>query len=124
VCMSDACVCVCVCMSDVCVCVCVCVCVWPLGDISWACSEQFGPALWVPHPPPGTIGHAHQMAMQSGTLAWEISWTEEAAGGLSFMGVQRVRHDLATKQRQTRIQKREMTPLRFPRVQATSASFL
>lgn len=37
----------------------------PLGDISWACSEQFGPALWVPHPPPGTNGHAHHMAMRS-----------------------------------------------------------
>ena len=65
-----------------------------------------------------------EMAMQSSTLPWEISWTEEAAGGLSFMGVQRVRHDLATKQEQTKIQKREMTPLRFPRVQAISASFL
>ena len=30
-------------------------------------------------------------------LAWEISWTEEP-GGLQFMGLQRVRHDLATKQ--------------------------
>ena len=29
-----------------------------------------------------------EMAMQTSTLAWEISWTEEPAGGLSFMGVQ------------------------------------
>ena len=28
---------------------------------------------------------------------WEIPWTEEP-GGLQFMGSQRVRHDLATKQ--------------------------
>ena len=30
-------------------------------------------------------------------LAWRISWTEEP-GGLQFMGSQKVRHDLATKQ--------------------------
>ena len=29
-------------------------------------------------------------------LAWRISWTEEP-GGLQFMGLQRVRHDLATE---------------------------
>ena len=36
-----------------------------------------------------------EMATQSSTLAWEISWTEEA-GGLQSMGSQRARHDLAT----------------------------
>ena len=30
-------------------------------------------------------------------LAWKISWTEEP-GGLQFMGLQRVGHNLATKQ--------------------------
>ena len=35
------------------------------------------------------------MATHSSILAWKISWTEEA-GGLQFMGSQRVRHDLAT----------------------------
>ena len=29
-------------------------------------------------------------------LAWKIPWTEEA-GGLQYMGSQRVRHDLGTK---------------------------
>ena len=39
------------------------------------------------------------MATHSITLAWEIPWTEEP-GGLQSMGVQRVGHDLATKQQQ------------------------
>ena len=30
-------------------------------------------------------------------IAWEIPWTEEP-GGLQSMGLQRVRHDLVTKQ--------------------------
>ena len=38
-----------------------------------------------------------EMATHSSILAWEISWTEEP-GGLQFMELQRVRHDLATKQ--------------------------
>ena len=36
------------------------------------------------------------MATRSSILAWEILWTEEP-GGLQFMGLQRVRHDLATE---------------------------
>ena len=39
------------------------------------------------------------MATHSSTLAWEISWTEEP-GALQFMGLQRIRHDLATKQQE------------------------
>ena len=37
------------------------------------------------------------MATHSSILALEISWTEEP-GGLQVMGLQRVGHDLATKQ--------------------------
>ena len=37
------------------------------------------------------------MATQSSILAWEIPWTEEP-GGLQIMGLQRVRHNLVTKQ--------------------------
>ena len=36
------------------------------------------------------------MATQSTILAWRIPWTEEP-GGLQSMGLQRVRHDWATK---------------------------
>ena len=39
------------------------------------------------------------MATHSSVLAWEIPWTEEP-GGLQFMALQRVRHDLATKNKQ------------------------
>ena len=39
------------------------------------------------------------MAPHSSTLAWKIPWMEEA-GGLQSMELQRVRHDLATKQQQ------------------------
>ena len=39
------------------------------------------------------------MASHSSMLAWEIPWTVEP-GGLQSMGLQRVRHDLATKQQQ------------------------
>ena len=39
------------------------------------------------------------MATHSSVLAWEIPWTEEP-GKLQSMCSQRVRHDLATKQRQ------------------------
>ena len=38
-----------------------------------------------------------EMATHSNLLAWKISWTEEL-GKLQFMGLQRVRQDLATKQ--------------------------
>ena len=37
-----------------------------------------------------------EMATHSSILAWEIQCTEEPSG-LQFMGLQRVRHDLATK---------------------------
>ena len=39
------------------------------------------------------------MATHPSILAWEIPWTEEP-GGLQFMGSQRVRHDLMSKQQQ------------------------
>ena len=39
------------------------------------------------------------MAIHSRILAWEIPWTEES-GGLQSMGLQRVRHNLATEQQQ------------------------
>ena len=38
-----------------------------------------------------------EVATHSSILAWEISWTEES-GRLQSMGLQRVRHNLATKQ--------------------------
>ena len=37
------------------------------------------------------------MATHSSILTWEIPWIEEP-GGLQFMGLQRVGHDLVTKQ--------------------------
>ena len=37
-----------------------------------------------------------EMATHSSTLAWEMPWMEEP-GGLQSMGMQRVRHDRATK---------------------------
>ena len=40
-----------------------------------------------------------KMATHSTILAWEIPWTEKP-GGLQSMGLQRVRHNLATKQQQ------------------------
>ena len=40
-----------------------------------------------------------EMATRSSSLAWEILWTEEPSG-LQSMGLQRVRHDLATKLQQ------------------------
>ena len=39
------------------------------------------------------------MATHSSILAWEFPWTEEL-GGLQSMGLQRVGHDLMTKQEQ------------------------
>ena len=38
-----------------------------------------------------------EMATHSSIPAWRIPWTEEA-GGLQSMGLQRVGHDLATKE--------------------------
>ena len=37
-----------------------------------------------------------EMATHASVLAWEILWTEEP-GGLQFIGLQRVGHDLAFK---------------------------
>ena len=41
----------------------------------------------------------NEMATHSSILAWRIPWTEEP-GGLQSMGLQRVGHDLATKEQQ------------------------
>ena len=38
-----------------------------------------------------------EVAIHSSLFAWEIKWTEEP-GGLQFKGLQRVGHNLATKQ--------------------------
>ena len=38
-----------------------------------------------------------EMATQSSILAWRIPWTKEP-GRLQSMGLQRIRHDLLTKQ--------------------------
>ena len=38
-----------------------------------------------------------EMATHSSILAWEITWTEKTCG-LQSMGLQRVEHDLVTKQ--------------------------
>ena len=40
-----------------------------------------------------------EMPIHPGILAWKISWTEEP-GRLQSMGLQRVRHNLVTKQQQ------------------------
>ena len=40
-----------------------------------------------------------EMATHSSILAWRIPWTEEP-GRLQSMGLQRVRHDLSTKERE------------------------
>ena len=39
------------------------------------------------------------MATHSSIFAWKIPWTEQP-GGLQFLGSQRVRHNLVTKQHQ------------------------
>ena len=44
-----------------------------------------------------------EMVTHSCILAWEIPWTEEP-GRLHSMGLQRVRHNLATKQQKNMIQ--------------------
>ena len=41
-----------------------------------------------------------EMATHSSILAWEMTLTEEPGGLQQFMGSQRVRHNLATKQQQ------------------------
>ena len=43
-----------------------------------------------------------EMTTHSSILAWEIPWTEEP-GRLQSMGLQRVRHNLATEQQQKRL---------------------
>ena len=43
-----------------------------------------------------------EMATHSSILAWKISSVEEP-GGLQSMGLQRVRHDLVTKQNQQHV---------------------
>ena len=43
-----------------------------------------------------------EMATHSSILAWEMSWTGEP-DGLQSMGLQRVRHDLVTKQQQNNV---------------------
>ena len=42
-----------------------------------------------------------EMATHASILAWKFPWTEEP-GGLQSMESQRVRHDLVTKQQQTK----------------------
>ena len=42
------------------------------------------------------------MATHSSILAWRVPWTEDP-GGLQSMGLQRVKHNLATKQQQQHI---------------------
>ena len=51
------------------------------------------------HSSVGKVPLEEEMATHSSILAWEILWTEEP-GGLQFMGLQRVGHDLETKQQQ------------------------
>ena len=46
------------------------------------------------------------MATHSSILAWKIPWTGEP-GGLQSMGLQRVGHDLVTKQQQIFIFRQE-----------------
>ena len=43
-----------------------------------------------------------EIVTHSNILAWEIPWTEEP-GWIQFIGSQRVRHDLATKEQQTEL---------------------
>ena len=38
-----------------------------------------------------------EMATHSSILAWEISWTEELGRVTEFMGLQRIRHNLASE---------------------------
>ena len=40
-----------------------------------------------------------EMATHSSILVWETPWTEESSR-LQFMGLQKVRHNLVTKQQQ------------------------
>ena len=49
----------------------------------------------------GDVGSIHGENGNSSILVWEIPWTEEP-GGLQSMGLQRVGHDLVTKQQQNK----------------------
>ena len=51
-----------------------------------------------------------EMATPSSILVWEIPWTEEP-GGLQFMGSQRIRHNLVTKQSHMSKNKLQITRL-------------
>ena len=51
-----------------------------------------------------------EMATHSSILVWETPWTEEP-GGLQFVGWQRVRPDLATKQHILGAQRRGLSSL-------------
>ena len=51
------------------------------------------------------------MATHSSIFAWEIPWTEEP-GGLQSVGSQRVRHSLATKQKQQQMIRSAQEPRR------------
>ena len=53
-----------------------------------------------------------EMATHFSILAWEIPWTEES-GGLKSMDLQRVRHDLSTKQQQQQQQETPQSSLVF-----------
>ena len=48
-----------------------------------------------------------EMATHSSIFAWEILWTEKR-GGLEAMGLQKLRHDLETKQQQQKFKKRNL----------------
>ena len=50
-----------------------------------------------------------EMATHSSILAWEIPWTKEP-GRLQSKGLQRLKHDLATKQQQQKSQMFTETP--------------
>ena len=40
------------------------------------------------------------MTTHSSIFAWKIPWTERSLAGYSLWGLERVRHDLVTKQQQ------------------------
>ena len=66
---------------------------WWLSGKESACQyrrHRFNPWVWEDPVEKEIVTH-------SSILTWEISWTEEP-GGLQFMGLQRIRPDLATKQ--------------------------
>ena len=52
------------------------------------------------------------MATHFGNRAWRIPWTEET-GGLQSMGLQKVGHNLVTKQQQQQLTRRKDSELGF-----------